>query len=173
MAFGFERASGHSLRRLYGGWLEVIGVEDDEVFAEGCGLGNDFAVGGEGDGGAIEDAGVGSADLVDHGDEGGVAAGDGGEHVAAEVALAAPEGRGGDVEDEAGMDGDGVGQSSPLTHEFVDRVYRVEAAGPEARVVPRVLTDGDGERLAVDDGQRLVLGGFEVALLVEDVIEGQ
>ena len=150
-----------------------VGVEEDEIFGEGGGTGCDFAVGGEDDGGAVEDEGVVAADLVDHDDEGTVTASDGGEHVPAKVALAAPEGRGGDVEDDARVDGDGVGQDGPLAHEFVDRVDGVEAARPEALVIPRVLADGDGEGLAVEHGEGLVGGGLEVTLLVEDVVEGE
>ena len=129
-----------------------ICVEEDYVFGEGGGLRDDFAFGVEDEGGAVEDEGVVAADLVDHDDEGIVAAGEGGEHVLAHLALAAPVGRGGDVEDDAGRRVDvGLGDLFvPFAHELVDGVDGVEAAGPEALVVPRVLADGDGEGLAVD-----------------------
>ena len=100
-------------RKCRGGWAAARGdddarrvrgdVEEDEIFGEGGGLGEQLAVGREDEGGAVEDELVVAADLVGHDDEGGVATGDGGEHLAAESALAVPEGRRGDVEDEAGM----------------------------------------------------------------------
>ncbi len=61
----------------------------------------------------------------------------------------------------------------PLAHELFDGVGGVETARPEALVVPGVLADGDGEGLAVERGHVLGGGGLEVALLVEDVVEGQ
>ena len=67
--------------------------------------------------------------------------------------------------------GDGVGEGRPLAHEFVDGVDRVKQARPETLVVPGVLADGDGERLAVEQSEGLARGGFEITLLVEDVVE--
>ena len=73
----------------------------------------------------------------------------------------------------ARVHGQRVGQRAPLPHQFVDRVHGVEAARPEALVVPCVLADGDGQRLAVQQGQGLMFGRLKVALLVEDVVERQ
>ena len=77
------------------------------------------------------------------------AAGDGGEHVAAEQrACRASKG---EAEMLRMMRGCAAGAVSvPLAHQLVDRVDGVEAARPEALVVPGVLADGDGERLAVE-----------------------
>ncbi len=93
--------------------------------------------------------------------------------MAAQVALAGPKRRGGDVEDEARVARNGIGQGRPLAHEVVDGVDGVEEARPESLVVPGVLADGDGERAVVVQGEGLALGGLEVTLLVEDVVEGQ
>ena len=124
-------------------------VEADEVFGEGCGLRDDAAVGAEGERGAVEDERVVAADLVAHGDDGVVALGEGAEHFAADGSLALPEGRGGNVEDDA----DGcVGRlilGRAGFHEALDGVDGVEAAGPETLVVPGVFADADGEGLTV------------------------
>ena len=53
------------------------------------------------------------------------------------------------------------------------RIDGVEAARPEVLVVPGVFADGDGEAHAVEFDDLLRTGGQEVALLVEDVVEGQ
>ena len=63
------------------------GVEEDEVFFEGFGLGADFAGGGEGDARAIEDQGVVAADLVDVDDGTLVMEGGGTKHAQAEETL--------------------------------------------------------------------------------------
>ncbi len=154
-----------------GGWS--FGVEEDKVFGEGGGLGDEAAVGAEGERGAVEDERIVSADLVAHGDDGVVALGEGAEHLAADGSLALPEGGGGDVEDDAGLGALGPIVEGPGLHEALDRVDRVKAAGPETLIIPGVFTNGDGEGLAVEGGQGLGLGGLEVALLVEDVVEGQ
>ena len=146
-----------------------VGVEKGEVFGKGGGLGDDFAPRIEGERGAVEDEGIVAADLVAHGDKGMVLAGEGAEHFAADGSLALPEGGGGNVEDDASA----CVCFGPGLHQAFDGVDSVAAAGPETFVVPGVFADGDGEGLVADGDEVLGGGGFEVALLVEDVIEGE
>ena len=131
------------------------------------GAGEEFAVRADGEAGAVEDERVVAADLVDHDDRNAVALGDGGEHVEADLALVAPVGRGGDVDDKR------AGAFASLAHEFVDGIDGVEARGPEGLVVPGVFADGEGDAFAAEAEWLLAFGGREVALLVEDIVEGQ
>ena len=79
---------------------ELVGVEVDQIFFEGLALGDDFAGIIQHEAGAVKDQAVIAADLVDHDDRHLVVTGDGGQHLAAEFALAHPKGRGGNVEHE-------------------------------------------------------------------------
>jgi hypothetical protein len=64
-------------------------------------------------------------------------------------------------------------QGRILAHQLFHRVNGVETAGPEMLVVPCVFADGDGEANAVEFDNLLLARGGEIALLVEDVVEGQ
>ena len=115
------------------------------------------------EGRAIEDEAVVAADLVAHEDGDVVAMGNGGEHLAAHFALGVPEGRRGEVD----VDG------RILAHQLFQRIEGVETARPEVLVVPGIFADGDGEAQTVEFDDLLAAGGQEVALLIEDVVEGQ
>ena len=60
-----------------------------------------------------------------------------------------------------------------LAHQLFDRIDGVQAALPEVLVVPGVLADGDGQPQAVQLDHLLRPRRGEVALLVEDIVEGQ
>ena len=60
-----------------------------------------------------------------------------------------------------------------LAHELFHGIHLVEPPRPEVLVVPGVLADGDGQPLAVQLHHLLRPAGRKVALLVEDVVEGQ
>src|SRR5208282_1871995 len=113
--------------------------------------------------GTVEDEAVVAAGLVAHEHRDAVAAGDGGQHFAANGALVVPERRGRKVDV----------QRRALPHELFHGIDGVEAAPPEILVVPGVLADGDGEAETLEVDDLLGPGWGEVALLVKDVIEGQ
>ena len=92
-----------------------------------------------------------------------VAAGDGGQHLAADGALGVPERRRREIDV----------QRRVLAHQLFHGIDGVEAARPEVLVVPGVLADGDGEANAVELDHLLRAGRRKVALLVEDVVKGQ
>ena len=84
-------------------------VDDEEVFLEVFGLGDDVAVGVEDDGVAVEDEFVVAADLVDVDDGHVPAFGLEGEEFVAVFVFAQDEGGGGDVEEEFGA---GLGEGA-------------------------------------------------------------
>ncbi len=141
----------------------LLGVHDHQVLAERGGLGGDVAGGVHEQAAALEDELVVAAHDVLVGDGHAVAGRHGAQHAAAQRLAAGGVGAGGDVDDEAGAGPDELG----------DRVALVEALGPEALVVPGVLADGqaDGHAVQVEGG--VLLGGLEVAHLVEDVVVRQ
>ena len=69
-----------------------------------------------------------------------IAAGDGGQHFAADGALVVPERRRRKIDVQSGM----------LAHELFHGIDRVEPARPEVLVVPGILADGDGEANAFE-----------------------
>ena len=139
------------------------GIENDQVFLKRGGLRNQLSARIQGQRGAVEDEAVVAAHLVGHEHRHAVAAGNGGQHLAADGALGVPEGRGGEVDVHGGM----------LAHQLFHGIDGVEAARPEVLVVPGVLADGDGQAHAVQFDHLLGAGGRKVALLVEDIVEGQ
>ena len=60
-----------------------------------------------------------------------------------------------------------------LRHQLFHRIDCVEPARPEIFVVPGVFADGDGEPHAIEFNNLLLRRWGEIALLVEDVVEGQ
>ena len=60
-----------------------------------------------------------------------------------------------------------------LAHELFHGINGVEPPWPERFVVPGVFADGDGQANAVQLNHLLGLGWQEIALLIENVIEGQ
>ena len=139
------------------------GVEEDEVFFKGLGLGGDFAAGGEGDAGAVEDERVVAADLVDIDDRALVVQSDGTEHAEAEEAFVYGERGGGEIDEDAGALGD----------EFGDRIAGVHGGGPEGFIVPDVFADGDAELFLGEAVDVLFFAGLEIAGFVEDVVGGE
>ena len=89
--------------------------------------------------------------------------GDGGQHVTAQLALADPERRRGNVKHEV----------STGSHQGIDRIDRVQPLVPELLVVPRVFADGKCHAIAAERKQFLTLGGSEVAHLIKNVVGGQ
>ena len=77
--------------RIFTGVWGAVEREKDQVFLEGLGLSDGLAVGAEDETGTVEDEAVISAHLIDHGNGDIFIFGDGGEHVAAELALADPK----------------------------------------------------------------------------------
>ncbi len=140
-----------------------LGIEVDQVFFEGTALRDDVAFRVENDAGAVKDQAVVASDLIDQRDRNFMMARDGGQHVAAQFALADPKGRRGNVEHEVPTGSD----------QRLDGIGRVQALGPEQLVVPCVFADGERHAVAAEGEQVLALGGREVAHLVEDVVCGQ
>ncbi len=141
----------------------IKGVDDDQVFSEGGGLGNQFPARVQGEGGAVEDEAVVATHLVGHEHGHAVAARDGRQHFAANGALGVPEGGRGQIDVQGGL----------LTHQLFHRVHLVQTLGPEVLVVPGVLADGDGEADSVQLDDLLPAGRGEVTLLVEYVVKGE
>ena len=141
-----------------------VEVDDEQVFFEVFGLGDDFALGVEDDGVAVEDEFVVSADLVDVDDGEVPALGLEAEEFVAVFVFAEDEGGGGDVEKEFGA---GAG-------ECADGIEVVEGAFDEFFVIPEVFADGDADRMVIERGDFGVGdGGFEVTGFVEDVVGGE
>jgi hypothetical protein len=103
------------MRRPAGG----CAVGHDDVFAESGRLGQQRTVGSEAEGRAVEDQAVVAAHLVGKKDGKPVPHSDGGEHLLANPALAMPEGRGGDVDEQRGL----------LAHQVFDGIDRIERLG--------------------------------------------
>ncbi len=164
---GFIDASVYSV--VFGADVSGAGlsVDEDQVFLKCVGSGEKLSVGADREARAVEDQRVVSADLVDHDDGHMVALGDGREHLEADLALVTPVGRGGDVEDER------AGSFPGFTHKFVDGIDGIEALRPEGLVVPGVFANGEGDAFAIKAEGLLAFGWREIALFVEDVVEGQ
>ena len=143
--------------------MSVAAVEIDQVLGKGARLGDDRTIGSQGKAGSVEDQAVVASHLVHHDDRSLVPGGDRGQHAVAQFPLTPVIRGGGDVEDER----------SPGAHQLFDRVDGIEAAGPEALIVPGIFADGEGQALVSQAVQVLDLCGSKIALLVEDVVEGQ
>ena len=85
------------------------------------------------------------------------------QHAEAQGALVDGVWRGGNIDENAGAAGD----------QFGDRVAGVHGRGPEGFIVPDVLANGDTELFPFQAVDILLVGGLEVAGLVEDVVGGQ
>ena len=113
--------------------------------------------------GAIEDQAVIATDLVHHHNRNAIIAGNGSEHLAAELALAYPEGRRRDIQNKVASSFD----------QLVHRIKPVELAVPEVLVVPRILANGESHAVATEIEQLLRICRGEVAHLIEDVVGGK
>ena len=121
----------------------------------------------ERDAGAVKQQAVVAAHLVHHHNRPCVAARDGGQHGLARGALAAPEGRSGDIQDQVRD----TLRGGP--HQLFHRIHVIPPRLPETLVVPRVFADRNRDALARDLADRLRGCRREIALLVEHVIERQ
>ena len=144
-------------------WRGVEGIDENQILDERSGLCNQLAAPIEREGGAVKDQAVVAAHLIAHQHRNAVAAGHGGQHLAADGALGVPERRRGKVDVQGGL----------LAHQLFHGIDGVEAARPEVLIVPRVFADGDGKAHAVQLDHLLRFGWRKVPLLVENVVERQ
>ena len=117
------------------------GIDEDEIFLERPGLGDELAGGIQCKAGAIKDETVIASNLVDQQNRKTVLAGDAGQHRPAQLTLAHMERRGGNVEDKLAAG----------THQFLDWIGAVETAAPEGFVIPCIFADGERHGLAVEE----------------------
>ncbi len=136
------------------------GVEENEIFFERFGAGDDFAVRGHGEACAIEDELIVSADHVDVDEREAEALGGGAEDVFAFVTLADIPRRGVDGNDDL----------RAFVHEFFDWVALIAAVLPELLIVPAVFADGEGDFGAGQFEDFLRCARKEIAGFVEDVV---
>ena len=89
--------------------------------------------------------------------------GDRGQHVAAQLALANPERRGGNIKDKvaAGF------------HQLLDGIDLVQLPVPELLVVPGVLADRERHLLAAELKERLLPGRLKIPQFIKDVVSRQ
>src|SRR5580704_7816191 len=152
--------AGHLLVDFAG---QVLRVEVDEIFFEGATLGDHLSFTIKHQAGTVEHETVVASDLVDENHWNLVLARNAGQHVAAKFALANPERRGGNIENEV----------PACPNEGFDRIDRIHLFGPETFVVPGIFANGQRHAIATERKQFLTFGGSEVAHLVEDVVGGE
>ena len=143
--------------------LHGVGLEEDEVFFEGAGLGDHRTIRSEHQAGAIEDKLVVPADLIHQHNRRLVMLGDGLQHLQAQLALAHPKRRGRDIQHEVGA----------AAHQLFHRIHAIKPPVPELLVVPSVFADGERHLPAAEGQQCLLARGREVAHFIEHVVSGQ
>ena len=146
-------------------WGGRIEVDDQEVFGEVFGLGDELAGGAEDGGVAVEDEVVVSSNLVDVDDGYVPALCLEAEEFVAVFVFSQDEGGGGDVEEDFGA---GVGEG-------FDGVEVVEGMLEEFFIVPEVFANGNACGVGIEEGDFGIGAGaarLEVAGFIENVVGG-